>query len=485
MKPVKKVPLEGLDASRFSPVSGDEARAFIKGMGGLFRRSWDSPRRIPNAKLPRIQLIDRAMVGLGLITPEELAAAHEVGEKMDQARGDVQAVREMADAAVALAREERETLKKRKKAEAAERKAQQVRNIAERRTTDIIFLGRGVSRDLADRRTNVEKLQSLDLPLLATPADVARALELTIPRLRWLAYHTEASRTSHYVHFEVPKKSGGTRMLSSPHKTMAQSQQWILRNILDRIPAHNSAHGFLTGRSTLTNALPHVSMGVVVNVDLKEFFPSITFPRINGLFQGFGYSPAVGTILALICTECPRRKVEYDGKVYFVSTGPRALPQGACTSPALSNLVSRKLDARLSGLCARLGWNYTRYADDMTFSSTGKTSNEIGYLLARVRHVVEDEGFSINGKKTRVQRQSCAQSVTGIVVNERPGVERKTVRRVRAILHRAAREGLQAQNRAGLPDFARHLDGMIAYISMVNPRHGQGLRSAWKSLHCK
>src|SRR4029077_10406034 len=120
--------------------------------------------------------------------------------------------------------------------------------------------------------------------------------------------------------------------------------------------------------SVVSNAQAHTRRALVVNLDLENFFPSIAFPRVRSVFQRRGYSPAVATILALLGTECPRRLVQYDGKRYWVATGPRGLPQGACTSPALSNQVARRLDKRLGGLANKLGLAYTRYADDLTFS---------------------------------------------------------------------------------------------------------------------
>ena len=279
-----------------------------------------------------------------------------MGSRFDQTRADAGWVREQADIEALRSREERQALKERKRAEAAKRSRQRAEQISQRRKTDIVFLGRGVSRGLADRRANVEKLRAFGLPVMATPADLAGALGITIPRLRWLAFHSEAGRVTHYIRFTVPKKTGGTRVLSAPHRSMAECQQWIFHNILRSMPPHPSAHGFVPGRSTVTNAHLHVGKGVVVNVDLKDFFPSVTFPRVKGIFQGMGYSPAVSVILALLCTESPRRKIQYDTATYHVATGPRSLPQGACTSPDLSNLVVRRLDARLEGLCRTLGW---------------------------------------------------------------------------------------------------------------------------------
>ncbi|MEK6233271.1 MAG: reverse transcriptase family protein, partial [Planctomycetales bacterium] len=277
--------------------------------------------------------------------------------------------------------------------------------------------------------------------------------------------------------------SGGVRLLSAPRRDLAAVQQTILRDVLDKVPTHDAAHGFVSGRGTKTNAAPHVKQDVVLNMDLKDFFPSITFPRVRGLFKQLGYSPAAATILALLCTDSPRRKAGFDGKTYHVAVGPRRLPQGACASPALSNLISRRLDSRLAGMAKKLGWTYTRYADDLTFSASGEPARlTTGYLMARVRHVAQDEGFAVNPDKTRVLRRNASQRVTGIVVNDRLGVPRKLARRIRAILHRAKSEGLEAQNREGLPNFEGWLQGMIAYISMVNPQQAQPLREAFDAL---
>jgi retron-type reverse transcriptase len=201
---------------------------------------------------------------------------------------------------------------------------------------------------------------------------------------------------------------------------------------------------------------------------------------VRGVFESIGYSPAVATLLALITTESPRTKVVLDDRTYWVAAGERALPQGACTSPALSNLVSRKLDRRLAGAATKLGWTYTRYADDLTFSTPSETN--LGLLFARIRHIVREEGFVVNEKKGRVQHRARRQTVTGIVVNDAPGVPREEVRRIRAILHRAKTTGLAAQNRDNRPDFDAYLRGKIAYIAMVSPDRGAVLQRAYEAL---
>ena len=471
----------------FLPISRDELLAKAievrRTTGWMFFGRRDL---IPPAEDPRTRLIDRGMVAEGYFTPEQLAEMHRVGDEHARHANRLEQIQveagKTAEQVVAADRAARAAVKARKKAEAAARREQRAAEIATRRATDIIFVGRGVSSLLNQRDSDAGLLEAKSLPFMASPADLAKALDLPIGQLRWLCFHTEVATRIHYVQFEIPKKSGGVRTLSAPHRKLAAAQQWILENILAKLPTEEPAHGFVPGRSTVTNALPHAGRDVVVNVDLEAFFPSIRFGRVRALFRRTGYSGAVSTLLALLCTECPRKKVIYDGADYFVATGPRGLPQGACTSPALSNQIARRLDRRLSALSAKLEFNYTRYADDLTFSADPGRREKVGYLLARIRHICGDEGFQLNQKKTRVQRPDTRQTVTGLVVNVRPSVPRDLTRRIRAILHRAKTEGLEAQNREHLPHFRAWLEGMINYIAMVNPKTGETFREALRAL---
>ena len=385
--------------------------------------------------------------------------------------------------AVAQSQAEREALKQQKKQEAAERKRLHAEAVARRKQTDIIFLGRGVSRGLADRRANVEKLAAAGLPVLATPADVAAAMGISIPRLRWLAFHNEAATRTHYVRFTVPKKSGGTRELAAPHRDLRRCQEWILRQHPRQAAGPRrrarlrprAEHGDQRRRSRRPRGgrqhrpegflpLDHVSAG------------DGHVPR-HGLFAGRRHDPgpALHGIARGGRSSMPGRPITWRPARGHCRRAPAPVP-------ALSNRAARKLDARLAGLAGKLGWTYTRYADDATFSASGEAAESVGYLLARVRHISQDEGFAVNEKKTRVLRRNAAQLVTGIVVNQRPGVPRKLVRRLRAILHRAKTEGLAAQNRHSHPHFEAWLSGMIAYVAMVNPDQGRRLRTTLAAL---
>lgn len=437
---------------------------------------------IPPQSDERTALIDRGLILRGLLTQVQIAEIHRVGDLWlrfhDADRLAHLAAAKTADAAIEQLRAEKAKKREERKKLAEAKEQARVEAVAKRRAEDIIYLGRGVSRGLTDRRVNVEALQALGLPVWGTPADAAKGLGLSIKQLRWLCFHAEATRQTHYIYFEIPKRSGGKRLLSAPHALLKATQRKLLDEVLSKVPLEAEAHGFVKGRSTVTNATPHVGQGVVLNVDLKDFFPTVSFRRVRGLFQSLGYSPAVATVLGLLCTEAPRRKVRFDGAEWWVAVGERCLPQGAPTSPAIANAISRRLDRRLRGRLAKKGWVYTRYADDLSFSKKTFTRGELGFVHASIRHVVQDEGFALNPKKGRAQGRGGRQDVTGIVVNVKPGVPRDELKRLRAILHQAQKSGLEAQNREKVPDFRRVLEGKIAYVMMVDRAKGQKLKAA-------
>lgn len=436
---------------------------------------------IPPQSDERTALIDRGLILRGLLTQDQLREIHRVGDAWLKHHEAHKLAKAAAAKSVDLflegERQKKLAAKEEKRRLAEEKREAKREAIEERRENDIVFLGRDVSSRLGDRRSNVEALRALSVPFMATPKDVADALGLDVGELRFLAFHAEAPERTHYVTFEVPKRSGGTRLLASPHAKLRAAQSFINDEILSKLELTEPAHGFVRGRSTVTSARLHTEKALVINLDLQNFFPSITFPRVRGLFESLGYSPAVATILALLTTEAPRMKVEAEGKTLWVAAGDRALPQGACTSPALSNLVARKLDRRLSGLCGKLGVTYSRYADDLTFSLGSKDKVNVGYLFARVRHIVKAEGFAINEAKGRVQRAGGRQEVTGVVVNQGLAVRREELRALRALLHDIEKKGLDGANRRGLPHFRDHVLGRIGYVTMIDPEKGRALRA--------
>lgn len=416
--------------------------------------------------------------GLPPDPPDEAAARKKIESELEKLHATAFVGGE--DAVEKALREERarrweESKKKRKErkklreAVAAERRAAWQKT----RKAILVHAGEGVSGGLEQRKSDDAKLTAAGLPVLHDSNDLAKAMGVGIGDLRFLTYHRKGAALVHYSRFSIPKKLGGERHISAPKPRLASAQRWVLDHVLEKLPLSAEAHGFVAGRSIVSNATPHVGRKVVVNLDLQDFFPTLTFPRIKGLFKSLGYSEHVAIVFALLVTEPPRVKVSLDDKTYWVALGARVLPQGACTSPALTNLVCRGLDRRLHGLASKHGFTYTRYADDLTFS--GAKDHAVGRLLRSTRAILTDEGFAEHPKKTRVMRRGRRQEVTGVVVNERPAVAREEVRELRAILHNASRTGLAAQNRDAHPDFAAHVRGRIAFVAMVNPEQGRRL----------
>jgi hypothetical protein len=301
-------------------------------------------------------------------------------------------------------------------------------------------------------------------------------MDISISTLRWLTFHREVDSGTHYHSWKVPKRSGGERTITAPLPQLKELQRWALRNYFEKLPVHGAAHGFLTARSVLTNALAHTNADVVVKLDVKDFFPTVTWKRVKGLLRKAGVTEQVATLLALLCTEAPRQLIEFRGKTLHVATGPRALPQGAPTSPAITNALCLRLDQRLSALASDLGFVYTRYADDLTFSfrkTPERKRPALGILVEKTKDILKSEGFTLHAKKTQVLRRGAAQRVTGLTINAAgpqvapARVSRDVIRRLRAAIHnrqkgKPAREG----------ESLAHLQGMAAWIFMSDPKKG-------------
>jgi RNA-directed DNA polymerase len=343
-----------------------------------------------------------------------------------------------------------------------------------RQEQEITYLGEGVSAGLNLTTSDLARLQQHRLPILHAAADLASAMGITVGQLRFLAFSRRIATISHYVRFQIPKKTGGFRAISAPLPRLKQAQQWILDNILEGVVLHPTAHGFRRGRSIVTNAEPHVGALVVINMDLQDFFPSISYARVKGIFRSLGYSEAIATILGLICTEPDVTEIELDGRSYYIAQGLRHLPQGAPTSPALTNLLCRRLDRRLDRMAKSRGFIYTRYADDLTFSTTDRQKlRDIGNILKGTQGIVTHEGLTIHPDKTRVLRQSQQQEVTGIVVNQQLNIDRATLRRFRATLYQIEKDGLAGKQWGQGADLLQSIAGFANYVAMVDPNKGR------------
>jgi len=368
---------------------------------------------------------------------------------------------------------------KRKRQETKERRERERLARAEawkqEKTRSIVYVGEGVSAGLGKREGKPERLKEFGLPIFSSAAELAAAMKLSVGALRFLCFSRKTANISHYVRFRIPKKTGGERVISAPMPRLKAAQAWVLHEILEKPALHEAAHGFVRGRSIVSNARPHVGHALLINVDLKDFFPTVGYPRVKGLFQSLGYSEEVATLLGLLCTEPDVEELVLDGRRYYVAQGERHLPQGAPTSPAITNLLCRRLDRRLQKMADELGFVYTRYADDLTFSAKSEDIGQAAEVLRRLRGIVAHEGFVIHPDKTRVLRRGRRQEVTGVVVNHKPGVPRDVLHRFRATLFQIEKDGPAGKRWGACKDVLASIRGFASYVRMVDPTRGAPL----------
>lgn len=283
---------------------------------------------------------------------------------------------------------------------------------------------------------------------LQTSNDVAAYLQVGHHRLLRCLYKDPDS--TRYRHFEIPKRTGGMRQIHAPTGLIRELQDKLLPDLKGLYRVHPNAHGFVDKRSVGTNAADHTGKRWVLNVDLEGFFPAINFGRVRGLFlkPPFEMGPAAAAICAQIVTY------------------RNGLPQGAPTSPVLSNFIAATLDRRLLRLARQNRLVYSRYADDITFSTNKaqfppsvavrEVVEGAGFKVSAgdaLELAVRQSGFEINEKKVRLQGHHFHQSVTGLCVNERVNVDRKRIRRLRAMLHAWRKFGVE---RAAFEHFRKY-----------------------------
>ena len=287
--------------------------------------------------------------------------------------------------------------------------------------------------------------------------NIAGLLNIKLQRLTYLLY--VQSEYKKYTEFEIRKRKGGVRTILAPVTQLKYLQKSL--NSFLQICYENkiSAHGFIKGKSIITNAEKHIKKKNILNVDIKDFFPSINFGRVRGLFLNapFNFSNAVASMLAQIC--CVHNQ----------------LPQGSPSSPIISNMICRRLDTKLMKLAQRYYCTYTRYADDITFSNNKYRLPE--NLSDEISKIIREEGFEVNEAKIRNQTRIRRQEVTGLTVNEKVNINRKYIRKVRAILHSWETEGYENaakkyfnkydRHRLNIPNLSNSIAGKIEFIGSI------------------
>jgi len=307
---------------------------------------------------------------------------------------------------------------------------------------------------------------------LKTIDDVARLLDVDVKVLRFFIY-----KKQNYTTFQIRKRSGGERTISTPQSSLKLIQRKLNQVLHAVYKRREPVHGFVRSRSIRTNATKHLNRNHVLTMDLEDFFPSIHFGRVKGLFQSWpcNLPEPVALVLAQIC--CYEKK----------------LPIGAPTSPMIANMICAKMDSELKTIALRHDCTYTRYADDITFSTrsasfpreiTYRDPNSAHWLIGvELSEIVCRNSFAINASKVRVlSRGRSCQEVTGLVTNVRLNVKREYIRQVRATLHLWRMRGEEAaaqeffakhdrkQRATQVVDFSRVVRGKIDFIGHIRGR---------------
>lgn len=361
--------------------------------------------------------------------------------------------------------------KKRRELKQEKTQKQRERNIEweEYKKTNFVHLGNGVSNWLNQTDENTEKLIKIGVPSIPDANSLAKFLKISIPQIKYFAYHRKSSKINHYIDFYIPKGTKGKRLISRPKQHLESLQAVIKMEILDKISFSDAIFGFIPGKSHINNAQEHVKRDFLVNVDIKNFFPSTNYFKIRSIFRDMGYSGQISSILALLTTKQDSRSITISENRYYTFSQNRYLPQGACTSPILSNLALKKVDVQLVKRSIELGYKYSRYVDDLTFS-TNKPISNIKSILYMVKKTLEYHGYEANPNKTKLLGKNNSQNVTGLVINSgRSNVPRSWRRKLRAAVHQF--QYIEDQNTKSI-ELVRLL-GSINYLRVSHSKLAQ------------
>ncbi|ARR52346.1 hypothetical protein HY78_02170 [Rhizorhabdus wittichii DC-6] len=333
-------------------------------------------------------------------------------------------------------------------------------------------------------------------PPLLTIGHLARRSGVSWFHLRQFV---EGSRSGIYRYFRIRKRSGGHRQISVPDPKLMIVQRWIARHILAAIPVHRASFAFAPQSSIVGCARQHCRARWLIKLDISGFFGSISEIQVYRVFLGAGYAPLVAFELARLCTHAPSGSKRYAKRTWTAALTERAirpytqphigyLPQGAPTSPMLSNLVMRETDKLVAAVATKAGVTYTRYSDDMTFSTIGSFDRERALAVIReVTAILRRAGLSVNEKKTKIVPPGARKLVLGLLVDgAEPRLTRTFRDRLRQHLHYLQKLGPEAHRAARGFDTVsgthRHVRGLIDFAQSVDPALAEKMREKFDAV---
>jgi len=300
-------------------------------------------------------------------------------------------------------------------------------------------------------------------------------------RLKAVTYYANHYiKKSKYKTFRIKKRSGGERVIMAPHKGLKTMQRALALLLTEMFEYSRISYGFIPNRSIVDNAQVHINRNYVFNIDIKDFFPSCEFGRIKAVMMlpPFNCTIDIAYAIASIC--CADMKVNRVVDGVNAQVVRSVLPQGAPTSPVLTNVICQRLDRKLIGLANRFGVKVSRYADDISFSSDFNVYQEGSEFRIELQRIIESQGFKINDKKVRLQSSKERQSVTGLVVNENVTLHRNYVKSLRTMLHNWDKSGYDyasdilaknyfksSNDKSKIPNLENLVEGKLLYMKMV------------------
>lgn len=316
---------------------------------------------------------------------------------------------------------------------------------------------------------------------LTSVSELCSFLDLRLEELEFLSDYEgrEAKRKNsqlqNYFYKWVSKRTG-KRLIEHPKPLLKECQKRLNR-ILQTYPVHKAACAYVRGKSIIDFARPHCGKKVVLKMDIENFFPNIRAYSVKEFFLKNDYPYTTSLFLTGLCTNVTPSKYSKEQKVY---SNPH-LPQGAPTSSTLSNLCFAEMDRRLEKAANKTGLTYTRYADDMAFSSD--SSFNIQSFRNTVNRILYDGNFKINHRKTRVNFQGQRQSLCNITVNEKLNISRVEYEKLKAVIHNCTVHGPESQNRELHPHFKLSLLGKVYHVKMINRDKGNRLLDEFNKIH--
>ncbi len=329
------------------------------------------------------------------------------------------------------------------------------------------------------------------VPQLSSPGELAQWLGVSIADLDWFADRSNYASASalekirHYHIATLAKRDGGVRLIEAPKPTLKDIQRRIHDDMLQHLPLHPAAFGFVAERGALQHAALHVGQPMVLRFDLSDCFLHVHGGHVYRAFRALGYGEALCRDLLGLCTHrVPRtvlQRLELSARQQELAQ-QNHLPQGAPSSPLLSHFALAGIDRRLAGYARKLNAHYSRYADDLVLSGGMHLQRQFRQIEQRVGAIVREEGFCLNHRKSRCMAASQRQQVTGICVNQQLNLPRREFDRLKAELHNNVQQGWRSQHHAEVTDYRAHLRGRIEWCRQLNPARAEKLQRLFERI---